>query len=84
LTISRSVLHLQIYFIVEFSPVNYPRRFPKYAVRIAEEINGKSGRICSESDSPAVLRKFTHSRCQKYLANACVNLSSQRVKRSVT
>jgi len=43
LRISSSVVYLQIYFVVEFSPVNYPQRFPKYAVRIAEEINHKSG-----------------------------------------
>ena len=41
--ISSSVVYLQMYFVVKFSPVNYPQRFPKYAVRIAEEINHKSG-----------------------------------------
>jgi len=39
LRISSSVVYLQIYFVVEFSPVNYPKRSLNYAVRIAEEIN---------------------------------------------
>ena len=60
-------IYLQIYFVVEFSSINYPQCSSKYAVQIAEEINHKSGWICNESDSPIVQWKFTCLRCLKYL-----------------